>query len=71
MFCSKQISKYHLLVVAIIVLTLDIQSITQYSLQKQTGTTLLIKIAVKQQMLALRVLTNFYECRLLKCHYAT
>jgi nitrate/nitrite-specific signal transduction histidine kinase len=49
---------------------LAIQSITQYSLQKQAGTALPINIAGKQRLLSQRVLTNFYECRLLKCNYA-
>lgn len=67
---NKQIGKYYLLVATIIALTLVIQSITQYSLQKQARTALLINIAGKQRMLGQKVLTNFYECRLLKCNYA-
>ncbi len=67
---NKQIGKYYLLVATIIVLTLVIQSITQYSLQKQARTAMLINVAGKQRMLGQRVLTNFYECRLLKCNYA-
>ncbi|MFT6994550.1 MAG: nitrate/nitrite-specific signal transduction histidine kinase [Maribacter sp.] len=67
---NKQIDKYYLLVATIIALTLVIQSITQYSLQKQARTALLINIAGKQRMLGQKVLTNFYECRLLKCNYA-
>lgn len=69
-FFNKQIVKYYLLVATIIVLTLVIQSITQYSLQKQAHAALLINIAGKQRMLGQKVLTNFYECRLLKCNYA-
>ena len=69
-FFNKQIVKYYLLVATIIVLTLVIQSITQYSLKKQARTALLINIAGKQRMLGQRVLTNFYECRLLNCNYA-
>ncbi len=69
-FFNKQIVKYYLLVATIIVLTLVIQSITQYSLKKQARTALLINIAGKQRMLGQRVLTNFYECRLLNYNYA-
>lgn len=69
-FFKEQHHKYYLLVATIIVLTIIIQSITQYSLNKQERSGLLINIAGKQRLLAQRVLTDFYECRLLRCNYA-
>lgn len=69
-FFKKQHHRYYLLVGTIIVLTLIIQSITQFSLKKQEHAALLINIAGKQRFLGQRVLTDFYECRLLKCNYA-
>lgn len=54
----------------IVILTLIIQSITQFSLKKQEYTALRINIAGKQRLLAQRVLTDFYQCRLLTCNYA-
>lgn len=69
-FFKSQYHRYYLLVGTIIVLTIVIQSITQFSLKKQEGYALLINIAGKQRSLSQKVLTDFYECRLLKCNYA-
>lgn len=69
-FFNKQSCKYYLLGTTIIVLTVIIQSITQYSLKKQERTALLLNVAGKQRSLGQKALTNFYECRLLKCNYA-
>lgn len=69
-FFKKQSYKYYLLGVTIIVLTIVIQSITQYSLKKQERSALLVNIAGKQRTLGQKALTDFYECRLLKCNYA-
>lgn len=67
---TKQQHRYYLLVGTIVVLTLVIQTITQFSLKKQEHTALLINMAGRQRLLAQRVLTDFYECRLLTCNYA-
>lgn len=69
-FFKKQSYKYYLLGGTIIVLTIVIQSITQYSLKKQERSALLVNIAGKQRTLGQKALTDFYECRLLKCNYA-
>lgn len=69
-YFDKQFYKYYLLVLTILVLTIVIQSITQHSLKKQEHYALLINIAGKQRMLGQQILTDFYECRLLKCNYA-
>jgi hypothetical protein len=69
-FFKKPNHRYYLLVVTIIALTLVIQSITQFSLKKQERFALLINISGKQRSLSQKVLTDFYECRLLKCNYA-
>lgn len=69
-FLNKQSYKYYLLGSTIIVLTVIIQSITQYSLKKQERTALLLNVAGKQRTLGQKALTDFYECRLLTCNYA-
>lgn len=67
---DKKFLKYYLLGITIVILTVVIQSITQYGLKKQEHAAALINIAGKQRMLGQQVLADFYQCRLLKCNYA-
>ncbi|MFD0797731.1 hypothetical protein ACFQZJ_09680 [Maribacter chungangensis] len=69
-FPSKRFYPYYLLGGTIVLLTVVIQSITQYSLKKQAESAALLNIAGQQRLIGQQVLTNFYECRLLKCNYA-
>ncbi len=61
---------YYLLVVSIIVLTIAIQSIIQYSLSKQRSTALVVNLAGKQRMHSQRLLNELYSCRFHNCDYA-
>ncbi len=62
--------QYYILVFTVIVLTIFIQTVVQYSLNKQQSTASIINIAGKQRMLSQQVLANFYECRFLECNYS-
>ncbi|WP_419211794.1 type IV pili methyl-accepting chemotaxis transducer N-terminal domain-containing protein [Maribacter sp. X9] len=65
----KDFYKYYLLVFTVILLTVIIQSVIQYSLKEQEGYSSLINISGKQRMLSQKVLANFYECRFLEGNY--
>lgn len=66
----KGFYQYYILVFTVIVLTIFIQSVVQYSLNKQQRTASLINLAGKQRMLSQQVRANFYKCRLLECNYS-
>jgi nitrate/nitrite-specific signal transduction histidine kinase len=66
----KDFYQYYILVVTVIILTIFIQTVVQYSLNKQQRTASLINIAGKQRLLSQQVLANFYECRFLECNYS-
>ena len=66
----KDFYQYYILVFTVIILTIFIQTVIQYSLSKQHRTASLINLAGKQRMLSQQVLANFYKCRLLECNYS-
>lgn len=66
----KKFYKYYLLVLTIIVLTILIQSIIQYSLRSQERMAAVINISGKQRMLSQLVLKNFYKCKHYDCDYS-
>jgi len=66
----KNFYQYYLLVFTVILLTVFIQSVIQYSLKNQERNSALINIAGKQRMLSQKVLAKFYECRFLECDYS-
>ena len=66
----KDFYHYYLLVFTVILLTVIIQTIIQYSLKNQERNSALINIAGKQRMLSQKVLANFYECRFLEGDYS-
>ena len=61
---------YYLLVVSIIVLTIAIQTIVQYSLDKQRNTAMVVNLSGRQRMLSQRLLNETYSCRYHNCDYA-
>ncbi|RNC89796.1 MAG: hypothetical protein ED555_10090 [Allomuricauda sp.] len=67
---KKGFRAYYLLVVSIIGLTIAIQTIIQYSLDKQRSTALIVNLAGKQRMLSQRLLNETYSCRYHDCDYA-
>lgn len=67
---KKGFRAYYLLVISIVVLTIVIQSMTQYSLNKQRSTALIVNLSGRQRMLAQRVLNELYSCRYHNCDYA-
>ena len=66
----KGFRAYYLLVVSIIVLTIAIQSIIQYSLSKQRATAMVVNLAGRQRMLSQRLLNEVYSCRYHNCDFA-
>lgn len=67
---KKGFRAYYLLVVSIIVLTIAIQTIIQYSLDKQRNTALVVNLSGRQRMLCQRLLNETYSCRYHNCDYA-
>ena len=67
---KKGFRAYYLLVVSIIVLTLAIQTIVQYSLAKQRNTALVVNLSGRQRMLAQQLLNETYSCRYHNCDFA-
>ncbi|MFX0556780.1 type IV pili methyl-accepting chemotaxis transducer N-terminal domain-containing protein [Maribacter sp. CXY002] len=66
---GKSFNKYYLLVFTMIVLTLAIQSIIQYSLSRQEHDALRINVAGKQRMRSQMLVKQVYECRYANCNY--
>nr|WP_299388927.1 type IV pili methyl-accepting chemotaxis transducer N-terminal domain-containing protein [Allomuricauda sp.] len=66
----KGFRAYYLLVISIVVLTIAIQSMTQYSLSQQRSTALIVNLSGKQRMLSQKVLNELYSCRYHNCDYA-
>ncbi|MBU2997433.1 type IV pili methyl-accepting chemotaxis transducer N-terminal domain-containing protein [Cellulophaga baltica] len=67
---TKKFYRYYLLVLTIIVLTILIQSIIQYSLKKQEQAAYVINMSGRQRMLSQLVLKDFYECKFQNCDYS-
>ena len=67
---KKGFRAYYLLVVSIVFLTITIQTITQYSLNKQSSSALVVNLAGRQRMLRQRLLNEIYSCRYHNCDYA-
>ncbi len=67
---QKGFRAYYLLVISIVVLTITIQSMTQYSLRKQRNAAMIVNLAGKQRMLSQRILNELYSCRYHNCDYA-
>ncbi|WP_420602095.1 hypothetical protein [Flagellimonas sp.] len=67
---QKGFRAYYLLVISIVLLTIAIQSMTQYSLNKQRATALSVNLAGKQRMFSQQLLNELYSCRYHNCDYA-
>ncbi|MBS9463865.1 type IV pili methyl-accepting chemotaxis transducer N-terminal domain-containing protein [Flagellimonas sp. 389] len=67
---KKGFRAYYLLVISIVLLTIAIQTMTQYSLSKQRSTALVVNLAGRQRMLSQRLLNELYSCRYHSCDYA-
>lgn len=67
---KKGFRAYYLLVISIVLLTIIIQSMTQYSLSQQRSTAMIVNLAGRQRMLSQRLLNEFYSCRYHNCDYA-
>ena len=67
---KKGFRAYYLLVVSIIGLTIAIQTIVQYSLEKQRDTALVVNLAGFQRTLSQNLLNEIYSCRFHTCDYA-
>lgn len=67
---KKGFRAYYLLVVSIIVLTIAIQTIIQYSLNRQRSTALVVNLAANQRTLSQRLLNEFYSCKFHNCDFA-
>lgn len=67
---KKGFRAYYLLVISIVFLTIVIQSMTQYSLNQQRSTALIVNLSGKQRMLSQRLLNELYSCRYHNCDYA-
>lgn len=61
---------YYLLVISIILLTITIQSIVQYSLNKQSKTALMVNMAGRQRAMGHKLLAEVYACQQGNCDYA-
>ena len=70
MIFEKGFRAYYLLVISIVLLTIIIQSMTQYSLNKQRSTALYVNLSGKQRMLSQKLLNELYSCRYHNCDYA-
>ncbi|MDO6471985.1 type IV pili methyl-accepting chemotaxis transducer N-terminal domain-containing protein [Maribacter sp. 1_MG-2023] len=66
---GKSFNNYYLLVFTVIVLTIVIQSIIQYSLARQRQDALRINVAGRQRMLSQSIVKSVYECRYSTCDY--
>ncbi len=60
---EKFFSLYYLLAISMILLTVVIQSITQYSLRCQNTSAMVINTAGRQRMLSQKILAEFYSSR--------
>ena len=58
----KGFNNYYLLVITVIVLTIAIQSIIQFSLAQQRHDALRINIAGRQRMFSQMIVKNIYQC---------
>lgn len=67
---KKGFRAYYLLVISIVLLTIVIQSMTQYSLNKQRSTALMVNLSGGQRMLGQQLLNELYSCRYHNCDYA-
>ncbi len=67
---KKGFRAYYLLVISIVLLTITIQSMTQYSLNQQRSTALIVNLAGRQRMLSQKLLNELYSCRYHNCDYA-
>lgn len=65
----KGFNNYYLLVITVIVLTIAIQSIIQFSLAQQRHDALRINIAGRQRMFSQMIVKNIYQCRYSTCDY--
>lgn len=66
---KKSFNNYYLLVFTVIVLTIAIQSIIQFSLAEQRRDALRINVAGRQRMLSQMIVKNLYQCRYSTCDY--
>jgi hypothetical protein len=66
---GKSFNNYYLLVFTVIVLTILIQSIIQYSLARQRQDALRINVAGRQRMLSQSIVKSVYECKYDTCDY--
>ncbi len=67
---KKGFRAYYLLVVSIIVITIAIQTIIQYSLNKQRSTAMIVNLSGRQRALSQRLLNELYSCRYHNCDFA-
>ena len=70
MIFKKGFRAYYLLVVSIIVITIAMQTIIQYSLNKQRSTAKVVNLAGRQRAHSQRLLNELYSCRYHNCDYA-
>ncbi|MEM8506863.1 MAG: type IV pili methyl-accepting chemotaxis transducer N-terminal domain-containing protein [Bacteroidota bacterium] len=67
---KKGFRAYYMLVVSIMLITIAIQTIVQYSLDKQRKTAMVVNLSGRQRMLSQRLLNEVYSCRFHNCDYA-
>ncbi|SEC53011.1 Type IV pili methyl-accepting chemotaxis transducer N-term [Maribacter dokdonensis] len=67
---GKNFNNYYLLVFTVIILTILIQSIIQYSLSRQRQDSLRINEAGRQRMLSQSIMKHVYECKYGTCDYS-
>lgn len=67
---KKGFRVYYLLVGTIVLLILLTQSMTQYTLNRQRSTALVVNLAGRQRMHSQRLLNELYSCRYHTCDYA-